>query len=141
MSRCSILQKLRLLLAREPRVEHAPGALGAVPIAAGRGLRVLGRARLEEVRVLDAVQNLREPRQRMLADLEELRQAELLQAPVRDVADVGLDLLGVQPRDRPELEREVDEAVLEPDDRARTLDDVLAHALRERAGLGRKRVE
>src|SRR6185369_3826217 len=76
--RSSSLQQLRLLLAREPRVEHAPRAFRAVPIAAGRGLRVLGRARLEEVRVLDAVQDLREPRQRVLADLEERRQPELL---------------------------------------------------------------
>src|SRR5690606_2840511 len=65
-AQAALRAKLELTAARHARVEDPPGAFLAVPRTARRGLRVFRRARLEEVRVLDAVQDLREPRQRML---------------------------------------------------------------------------
>src|ERR1700760_3355195 len=46
-------------------VERGPDAVGAVPAAARGALRIFGRALLEEIGVLDAVQDLDQPRQRM----------------------------------------------------------------------------
>ena len=77
----------------------------------------------------------------MFLDAVEARQRELLQPPVGDVANVRFDVGRREAVDRPELEREIDEAVLEPHDGPRAIDDVVAHGIRQRAGLARERVE
>ena len=84
-------------------VELRPHALVAVPRAAGGALGIFGGALLEEVGVLDAVEDFHQPGQRMGLELlvaalglleiaEHRRQLELGQAPVGDVADIGLDV-------------------------------------------------
>src|SRR3546814_9402814 len=62
-------------------------ALPILPGAAGGGAGVFGRAVLEEVGVLDAVQHVVEPGKRVLVDVEDRLQLELRQAPVGDIAD------------------------------------------------------
>ena len=51
--------------------ESCPHPVFAVPAAAARRLGVLGGALLEEISVLDAIENLDEPRQRMRLELVE----------------------------------------------------------------------
>src|SRR3546814_17662461 len=54
---------------------------------------------------------------------------ELAEAPVGDVADILLDLLGRHAGDGALLEREIDEGVLEADRLLADVHDVLAHRL------------
>src|SRR3546814_5765315 len=65
-----------------------------VPVAARRALAVLGRAGFEEVGVLDAVEQRGEPGEGVFVDHVDRLEPQLAQAPVGDVADVALDLLG-----------------------------------------------
>src|SRR5262245_66625390 len=78
-------------------VEVGPHAVGAMPVSASRPLGVFGRALLEEVRVLDAIEDLREPRDRMLLHSEDPLQLPPTHAPVGYVADVLMDLGGGHP--------------------------------------------
>src|SRR5438128_5170900 len=81
-----------------------------VPAAARRRLGIFGRAVLEEIGVLDGVQHLVHPRQRIarVAAVDRL-QAELLEAAVGNVADVAFDVGRRHALDAAELEGEVDE--------------------------------
>src|SRR3546814_3656430 len=65
-----------------------------VPVAAGRALAILGRAGFEEVGVLDAVEQRGEPGEGVFVDHVDRLEPKLPEAPVGDVADVALDLLG-----------------------------------------------
>src|SRR3954465_10742717 len=87
-----------------------------LPAARGGCLAVLRRAVLEEIRVLDRVQDLVQPGQRVALDMVELAEPELREAPVGDETDIALDLGRGQALHRAELEREVDEGVLVLDD-------------------------
>ncbi len=83
----------------------------------------------------------RQPRDRVFGDAVDLRQAELTQAPIGDVADVLLDIVRRHALDRAHLEGEVDELVFHADDGAAAFDDVVLHFLRQRAGFLRVGVE
>src|SRR3546814_20529413 len=63
---------------------------GLFPRPPRRGLGILGRAVLEEVGVLDAVEDGVQPGQRVLGGAVDRLQAELGEAAVGDVADEGL---------------------------------------------------
>src|SRR3546814_9559418 len=72
---------------------------GLFPRPPRRGLGILGRAVLEEVGVLDAVEDGVQPGQRVLGGAVDRLQAELGEAAVGDVADVGLHLLRLEALD------------------------------------------
>lgn len=93
-------------------IERRPDAVRTVPEAAGRSLRIVRRALLEEVGVFHTVEDLDQSGQRVWLDptwpgfrlLEmavEAGKPELREAPVGDVADVVADVLGVMPWTRP----------------------------------------
>src|SRR3546814_11745240 len=65
-----------------------------VPVAARRALAVLGRARFEEVGVLDAVEQRGEPGEGVFVDHVDRLEPKLPEAPVGDVAGVGAELRG-----------------------------------------------
>jgi hypothetical protein len=65
-----------------PLVEVRPNV---VPVARRGGLRILGRAGLEEVGVLDPVEQRGEPRQGVVLDHVHRLEAELAEPPVGDV--------------------------------------------------------
>ena len=85
--------------------------------------------------MLDAVQHLVHPGQRVLRHGEDRLQAELFQPPVGDEADIGLDLLRLEARDAAHLEGEVDEGVLVPDHRPAGLPQVPAKRIGPHFGI------
>ena len=90
------------------------GGLGErfLPGADGRRLAVFGGAVFEEIGVLDGIQHLVQPGQRIPRDVIKRVEAELGQAAVGDEADVLLHLARHQALHRAELEGEIDEGVL-----------------------------
>src|SRR3546814_10313646 len=98
----TIVVGFRLLAA----VEAGPHG---VPVAPRRGLAVFGRAGFKEVGVLDAVEERGEPGEGVFVDHVYRLEPQLAQAPVGDVTDVALDLLGRHAGDGPMFEGEVDE--------------------------------
>jgi hypothetical protein len=79
----------------------------------GRGcLAVLGGTIFEKIRVLDRVQHLVEPGQRVLGHVKQLAQSQFDQAPVGDKANVLPDFARREAFDRALLKGKVDEGVL-----------------------------
>ena len=111
------------------------------PIAACRRLAIFGRAGFEEVGVLDAVQQGREPWQRVVFDHVNGLEAKLPQAPIGNVADVAFDFLGGHAGDGAHFEREVDEIIFQTDDLLTAIDNVFLHRFGEAATLGAEGVE
>ncbi len=111
------------------------------PIAACGRLAIFGRAGFEEVGVLDAVQQWREPWQRVVFDHVDGLEAKLSQAPIGDVADVAFDFLGGHAGDGAHFEREVDEIIFQTDNLLAAIDNVFLHRLGEAATLRAEGVE
>jgi hypothetical protein len=117
------------------------GVPDVVPVAAGGGFGIFGAAGFEEVGVLDAVQQRLQPRQRVLVHHVQRLEAELLQPPVGDVADVFFDVLGGHAAHRAHFERQIDEGVFQPHDVVAIVHDIVLHCLGQAVALGAKRVE
>ena len=71
----------------------------------------------------------------MFVDHIDRLEAQLVKAPVRDVADVLLDVLGGHARHRPHLEGQIDEVVFETHGGLANIGDVVAHRLGQAAAL------
>src|SRR5690606_25906863 len=85
-----------------------------VPVSAGGGLGVFGRARFEGVGVLDGDAQRGEPGERVVFGQVARLEAEPSEAPEGDVAHGAVERLGGRAWDWALLEREVDEGVLQP---------------------------
>ena len=85
--------------------------------------------------MLNAVENLCEPRQGVFFDIVNCRQSQLAQAPICDVANVGLNFLRCHAIDRTEFKSQLDELVFQTHNRLAAVDDVILHRLREAARL------
>jgi hypothetical protein len=122
----------------EAGVEAVPDG---VPVATGGALGIFGGALFEEVRVFHAVEQRGEPGEGVFLDHVDRLEAQLAQAPIGDVADVALDVLGGHAGDGALLEGEVDKGVFEADGFLAAVDNVFLDRFGQAATLLDKGVE
>ena len=77
-----------------------------------------------------------QPRQRVFRHAIDRWQVQLAQAPIGDVADIGLDILGRHALNLTGLEGQIDELIFQTDHVLAAVDNIVGHRLGDHAGLG-----